>query len=172
MEYEEFKEHYEKFGRCPNDWKKREKPLNEKQLQTRFRLYKLYQAGPVQEVDEDWEFLKKEVDLRDKHRCRLISILPPDQLRILKKNAGPMISILDHAHVLSRSSRPDLKYTTENVILLNRYSHSMIDQGRDPVTGILITKETAELWWRLIIGDDLYDQLISSKKKTVRRTHV
>lgn len=52
-----------------------------------------------------------------------------------------------------------MKYERKNVVSLNRWSHSNLDTMRDPIVGDPISKEEVEGWWRVIIGDDLYDEL-------------
>ena len=172
MNFEQFVNHYEKYGKCPNDWLPRKNKLNEKQLKTRYRLSVVSENTHLEiKEDQSWELVKTIVDKRDNQRCKLISLLSPEQLRELKKNSGGLHHTIDHAHVLSRYERPDLKYETDNVILLNRFSHSMIDQGRDPITGVLIPQEVVDDWWRLLIGDNQYEKLLIKKIKYTRRTN-
>lgn len=168
MTFEEFKEFYKKFGRCPNDIGKRKNPLNERQLVSRYDKYlkslqKKKDALNRQSVDEEWDFLKKEVSERDKGSCRLVSFLQAENsfeiIEELKHNAGHLFYIIDHAHIIRRSVSPKLKYNPKNVILLNRYSHGNLDQYRHPITGSSIAAEEVENWWIFLVGENNYKEL-------------
>jgi hypothetical protein len=110
--------------------------------------------------DKRWADLVKLISSRDK-TCRLIRTLSYREFIILQRNAGILLARCDPAHVFGVGSHPkdELIYNPKNVYLLNRYSHEMIDNCKNPITGINITKEERELWWIRIIGDTKYKEL-------------
>jgi hypothetical protein len=108
--------------------------------------------------DLNWERVRDEVYRRDK-TCRLLSILTEESKKRLIDNSCGLHKIIDCAHVFGKGSFIKLKYVPRNVILLNRYSHSMLDQQKDPISGKSITKKEHEEWWRILIGDSLYYEL-------------
>lgn len=110
-------------------------------------------------MDDRWKEVREKVFSRDGGYCVLSKKLPPDLYKTLKENASFLYNTLDPAHVLSRASRPDLKYDEENIVVLNRYSHSMLDQFRHPIDGRQLTKDDVESWWRYIIGNERYERL-------------
>ena len=70
---------------------------------------------------------------------------------VLKKNAGPLITPLDPAHYIAVSENPNIMYMPENIVMLNRYSHTNLDSCRNPITGEPITKAEALRWWDRIL---------------------
>lgn len=120
---------------------------------------------PIRRSSEDkqWQEVKEAVRKRD-GSCRLCKILTAKELLVLKKNAGAMINACDPAHYIAVSARPDLCYKTYNICLLNHYSHSMIDNFKNPVTGSPITKEQAAYWWKRILkGNSTQYEYLKSK---------
>jgi hypothetical protein len=77
----------------------------------------------------------------------------------LRGNAGSEFQILDCAHYLPVGEYPSLCYVEENVVLLNRYSHSMLDSRRHPVTGQQLSREEQVYWWKVILGQSQYEAL-------------
>lgn len=114
--------------------------------------------------DKEWQKVKKIVRTRDKDQCRLIRCLTAVEYLILKKNAGPYLNILDPAHYLSVSERPDLCYDSDNICLVNRYSHQNLDDFKNPLTGDPISEEEVQKWWSRIISTN-YEQENSLRDK-------
>lgn len=103
--------------------------------------------------DKEWQKVKELVRKRDRFD-RLQKVLTPAEYSIVKKNAGPLIHVLDPAHYLSAGQHPDLIYKSYNIVLLNRWSHSQLDACRDPVTGTPVSPEEKSDWWiRILKGD-------------------
>ena len=50
-------------------------------------------------------------------------------------------------------------YNDKNVVLLNRYSHHNLDECCHPITGLPITKEEVDEWWKKILGEELFEVL-------------
>lgn len=113
--------------------------------------------------DKRWIEVKKRVKLRDKDMCRLCCALDAQEFKQLKKNAGMYLYLLDAAHYLAVSDRPDLCYSSANIVLLNHYSHSLLDSFKHPITGVPITKEENLEWWKRILKTNQiqYDFLVS-----------
>ena len=102
--------------------------------------------------DKQWQKAKKLVIERDGGICRLLKILTIPEAMKLKRNAGGMfLNRIDPAHYRAVSERPDLCYDPNNIVCLNRYSHSNLDDGKDPLDGHSITSEEVEGWWRRIL---------------------
>jgi hypothetical protein len=112
-----------------------------------------------------WTSVKNKVDKRDGKKCRLIKALSAKEYMKLKKNAKGVMNRIDRAHVLPRSTRPDLIYDYENVVCLNHYSHINLDNCCSPLDGSRISKEEVVKWWKIIIGEDLYEVLLTKNKE-------
>lgn len=103
--------------------------------------------------DLQWKEVKAVVFQRDPI-CRLCKVLSFTEFLMLKKKAGNMLTQLDPAHYLAVSARPDLCYESNNICALNHYSHSLLDDFKDPITGKPITEEEAHNWWiRILKGN-------------------
>ena len=87
------------------------------------------------------------------------------ELQALDNNAGYFAKIIDHAHVIRRSRAPKLKYDASNIVCLNRFSHSMLDNYRHPITGAQISEKEYEGWWKQIVGDSEYNRLITKVRR-------
>lgn len=104
--------------------------------------------------DKEWKKVKEEVKKRDKGLDRMIRICTPVEFVILKRNAGPLLNILDPAHIIAVSENLSGTYLPFNIITLDRWSHTCLDEFKDPITGKNITKEEVNKWWkRLLHGD-------------------
>lgn len=103
--------------------------------------------------DRQWQEVKDKVKARDKVD-RMLKTATPAEYLALKKKAGYLLGILDPAHYLAVSDRPDLCYKSYNIVLLNRYSHECLDSFKDPITGEPISKEDVRLWWERILKSD------------------
>ena len=114
--------------------------------------------------DKEWQRVKSEVRERDNNQCRLIRCLTASEYLILKKNAGPYLRIIDPAHYLSVSDRPDLCYDSDNICCLNRYSHQNLDDFKSPLDGHNICENEVNNWWIRILSTN-YKQLNSLKEK-------
>ena len=112
--------------------------------------------------DKEWQAVKERVRFRDKED-RILKILTGPEYLILKRNAGIQLQILDPAHYLAVSERPDLCYKSYNIVLLNRYSHENLDRFKNPINGDPITKEEVKEWWiRILKGNKVqYDYLLN-----------
>ncbi len=180
--FEDFIEFYENYGFCINDIKKvkSEKKLNVVQLKSKYEKYikqeqkkndrikrnndKIIEnkENKIIEVEIEQERFQKiydTVDKRDNYSCRLLKILTADEKKQLKRNSNGLFKILDHAHIIGRNEEPSLKYAVNNIILLNRYSHSNLDKYIHPVTGKCISKEEQLEWWYKIVGKKYYEML-------------
>lgn len=159
ISFDEFKDHYFKTGFCMGaSLQSRKKPLNDKQLLTKYKSYKrkFLKADNSFKVDEQWLATKEQVYNRDQGECQLISKLTHMEFMTLVENSGFLIETLDPAHVFGKGAFPKLKYNPDNVYTLNRFSHSMLDTQKHPLTGTPITKVEKEYWWKRIAGESNY----------------
>lgn len=110
--------------------------------------------------DWQWELLLKEVKIRDNNECRLIKILTKQEYADLYSTSDYYsLNNLQGAHVIRRSKNKNLIYEIKNIVLLNSYSHEMLDNYRHPITGNFIKKEEVKNWWIRIVGQELYEWL-------------
>jgi hypothetical protein len=105
--------------------------------------------------DEKWIELKEQVRKRDKD-CRLAKKLSAKDYLVLQKKAGRLLASLDCAHVFGAGPYPHLIYEKKNIVLLNRYSHRLLDEMKHPVYGTSITSEERREWWIKIVGKERY----------------
>ncbi|MGL5913596.1 MAG: hypothetical protein ACRCZB_05470 [Bacteroidales bacterium] len=169
--YDEFIHQYKKYGTIDavSTVKRPNRPLNERQLETYYNEYcrkfeqkKLKQKTPVKNKKPTMKepsmdsILSKKIRLRDSNKCRLLSVITFTELIAWKKNNGGLGSTIDSAHVLPKSAYPHLRFNEDNLVCLNRYSHSMLDTQHCPLTGALITIEEHENWWKRIVGEQEY----------------
>jgi len=119
-------------------------------------------------IDDKWKKISQFVKKRDSYNCSLLIKLSKKEQKELKKNAGRFIRELDSAHIFRKSRYPHIKYNPEFIIILNRYSHSMLDSNKDPITGKSISKEEVKEWWIFIVGEKKYNKLYNmlEKRKT------
>ncbi len=184
LAFEEFEDYYETHNLTLPDerYNSRKHKLNKKQLERKYSQYqrrilreeeklkekleKQYNKDMEYKQDEKWEEVKSKLNLK---RCLLVDFLiktnQKDLLNELKRNAGPLLKIIDPAHVFPRSGYPYLKYDEDNIIPLNRFSHSMLDQGRDPIFGDRISQEMVKMYWKAFIRDKKYPLLENKIKK-------
>lgn len=167
--FEEFKSYYLKNGKTPNMMGKPKNKFNDKQLNSKWESYQKSFRKEKKVVgkigDEQWDEVSKFVHKRDNETCRLLIKLQidnPEAYRYIL-STYPFTNQLDLAHVIPRSNSKKLYYEKDNIILLNRASHSSLDTYHDPISGKSITKEEVQKWWMYIIGEDNYFNLIERK---------
>ena len=115
--------------------------------------------------DKKWFQVKKEITKRDGNNCRLVRILSVKDMYLLKKNAGMQLNILDPAHIFPVSLDTSIMYEPANLVRLNRYSHSMLDNMKDPITGKSITRNRVYDWWRKIAGEKQWFEIQKLRKE-------
>ena len=163
--------YYKVRGKCIDQLEEPNQPLNERQLETKYQNYKKKEAKKLSktfEVDKLWEEVRYKAFVRDRYICRLTSKLAEVDKSLLKENAKGLYKKLDPAHVFSRGAFPHMKYEVDNLVILNRWSHSCLDSGKDPIFGKPLEKEEIDKWWEFIVGEDLYSKL---KEKSVKNNH-
>lgn len=115
--------------------------------------------------DAEWKETRQKVFQRDQHHCRLLRVCTAQEALMLIKFAGNRMGILDPAHIFAVSIAPHMCYDIDNIVTLNRYSHSLLEECKHPIYGTPITKEDEENWWKRIIGEKLYTKLESRRYK-------
>lgn len=166
---EEFMEFYRSYGFCKGDTYRRKNPYTPSQLKTRYKKYirKLEKQEEKQEEDKiTYVDIKNQVYTRDTNRCRLYNKLSPyQQIEVSELLSSDQFGTLDIAHVFSRGVYPHMKYDVDNMVLLYRLFHSRLDAHLNPITGKYIANEELEDWWKLIIGNTLYEKLRDRSKR-------
>jgi 5-methylcytosine-specific restriction endonuclease McrA len=160
ISFEEFVDQYKKYGKCLGQISKPGHILNERELKTRYEKYIKPKKEKIQKGswdDPKWKEVADIVWKRDKGQCRLLSRLKIDNLEMymyfINTNLPSLYTKLDLAHVIPRSQSSELYYEPNNIVLLNRISHSWLDSYHHPVTGKSITKEEREEWWEYILNE-------------------
>ena len=112
--------------------------------------------------DQKWKDVKEVVFKRDNYQDRILKVITYKEYLLLKKNAGSLLNILDPAHYRAVSELPEEIYNPNNIIALNRFSHSNLDSFRDPIDGHNISKEEVNNWWiRILKGNKKqYQELV------------
>ena len=178
MDFNKFKQFYDSRGICPNDNVKRKNKLNEKQLKAKYEKYIKQEDKKIEakkrymdkaknkevKIDKEWLETEKKVRERDSNCCRLIKVLSYNEAQRLKNNSNGLYKIIDPAHVIRRTKALNIKYDTDNIVCLNRWSHGCLDHYKDPIDGKSISKEDVESWWKLIVGIENYNKLIEKIK--------
>ena len=86
--------------------------------------------------------------------CRLLKVLPEENFKEWEDAHNGLGRILDAAHVFGKGAYPWMRYEKKNVVLLNRFSHNCLDQGKSPITGKPVTEKVRLLWWQAIVDND------------------
>lgn len=177
LTFEQFVCYYEKFHRFPDNSYISPKGYNEQQFRTKYKRFLSSQkkrkekskktvekqrqknVERASKLDEKWEHLKEIVDKRDGHSCRLFKLLSIDEKKSVQEYLHNRMKTIDRAHIFRRSKYIHMKYMAENVVCLYRLFHSRLDSFCDPLTGIAITSEEVDKWWRRIVGEEKYNWL-------------
>jgi len=187
LSYKEFVNYYYRNGKCINQLLKPNHQLSNQELQSNYNKYvrreqKMREKRKEQidkylieneekneVVDLKLEEVYNKVNLRDKGKCQLMQKLSPTDYNMLCNIVWKeMLNIIDHAHIFGKGAYPELKYDKDNIVLLNRYSHSMLDRYRHPITGEQITDSEVKQWWIFIVGKERYNSLKSKITERIR----
>jgi hypothetical protein len=160
--YDDFKDDYEEYyyiDKVSNRYYPR-KLLNEKQIQRYYSQYakkwdKMY-GNKITEYDKERSADSKlSAFARERDGgCRLLKLLSAEENAEWQINQNGFGGILDAAHVFGKSAFPWMRFEEKNVVVLNRFSHSCLDNGKSPINGKPITDERKKLWWERITGSD------------------
>ncbi|MFA5760064.1 MAG: hypothetical protein WC942_12045 [Clostridia bacterium] len=177
--FEEYVNYYKKYKRCLGQMRNPKHTLNEKELKSKYEKYckseqkkedkknKLFEEKLLEEkeipIDNQWENVYTLVHKRDKEYCRLKLILSIEELKELNQNPISLLNQLDVAHVIPRSASKNLYYDLDNLVLLNRISHSWLDTYKNPINGKPIKKEERDMWWKRIVGEQHFNKLQERK---------
>lgn len=160
MPYDDFVAFYKEHGKCPNDIQMRSKPLNEKQLQRRYKQYVLsverrnLKIEEASVPDEEWIRVRELVFERDQYECVLYGKLSLEEVNQINPRSEFDPYLFDPAHVLPRSTHPHLVYEPENVVTLSRFFHRRLDTYQSPLTGAPISQQEHREWWARIVGEE------------------
>lgn len=160
--FKEFSEEYSRTGLIDRVYHKIRsvKEQNCKQLKRHYERYlvlwnKLAEKSNNQFIDSQSKDSCLSAFVRNRDNgCRLLSVLTENELNEWGANHNGIGLILDAAHVFGKNAYPKLRYNKNNIVTLNRFSHSLLDTGRNPLNGCVITAEDKENWWRRIVNND------------------
>ena len=162
--YSEFKDDYEEQGFidkvCTRYYPL--KQLNPKQIQRYYLQYvkkwdKAYGGNVLQEAEEQSEDSKLSAFVRERDcGCRLLKVLTAEEFEEWEKNHNGLGNILDAAHVFGKGAFPWMRYMEKNVVTLNRFSHTCLDNGKSPINGKIISEEQRKEWWRRIVNNIVF----------------
>jgi len=166
LTFEEYKEFYEQRGFLPDDVSPRKNSLSDRQLKTRYNKYlkrREKQQRKIERKKEEIQNLQPTSETCLFER-RLQWEGEVEHHRDLVENAGPLLDQVDRAHVIGRGRCPALKEDEENIVPLNRYSHSLLDQYKDPIYGTPISSEVHRAIWAFIVGERELENLEEKEK--------
>lgn len=171
--YEDFKADYEErhYIDKVSNRSYPQKPLNEKQLQRYYLQYvkkweRAYGKGVLEGAKEQSDDSKLSAFVRARDGgCRLLKLLSAEELAEWQRNQNGLGGILDAAHVFGKSAFPWMRFCAKNVVILNRFSHSCLDNCKSPINGKAITDSQRKAWWRRIVGDDWERLDLLSRRK-------
>lgn len=167
---ENYFDYYVRNGKCVDQINKPKNPLNLKQLSTKYGKYvkkeEKKKNKKIFSEDPKWDKLKEIVFKRDENTCQFMKTLKYNNYLLLRQTAGYLMATNDPAHVFGKGSHPHMKYCIDNVVTLNRWSHSCLDSSKHPITGELISAKEVYHWWTLIVGSEEYKVL---KRKSFDR---
>lgn len=159
----EYIQFYLTNGKCIDQIQKPKNKLNEKQLDSKYANYIKKEERKINHKeskvikgtykDTQWEETVAEVKKRDNNICQLLDKLPKAETLVLKANSNGLHNIIDPAHILNKAVYVEVYYDPDAIVLLNRYSHSMLDQSKNPITGEDITQRQIWFWWKFIYGE-------------------
>jgi hypothetical protein len=163
MSFDEFVAFFKKYGRFPRGNFSGKRLPNDRELKTRYERYARSEAYSVTYREEKYHLEEATPD--GPRRCSLLVLLDNEDEKILRENAGQLLYTLDRAHVFGKNAYPHMRYLSENVIWLNRWSHRCMDSQQNPVTGKSLDKDGLESWWHLLVGDERYDSLLELSRQ-------
>jgi hypothetical protein len=98
--------------------------------------------------------------------CRLLKLLNNYEYAEWEHSHNGLGNILDVAHVFGKGAYPWMRYDPRNVVVLNRFSHSCLDSGKNPLNGKAISEERRQWVWERIVGKDDWEYL---KQRSLNR---
>jgi len=97
---------------------------------------------------DNWEDTRNFAFNRDRE-CQLTACLTPEELKIVRQENGyqMMSSILDPCHILDKSTHKEYQYCPENIVIINRYFHTLLTEHRHPITKEFLNSRNDVLDW-------------------------
>lgn len=177
--FDEYKSYYEQTGKLPlPQVNYNQKPLNERQLLTKFKDYEkkisrqeekllsLKEEGLDSVCISDYtrdlmkaKNLARELDPKGEIQFKFLTV---EEKNYIHKNSWGVFGTLDPAHIFPTSKYPHLGTDQENIIMLNRFCHTLIDSYKsifDDKHSQLTEEEHTNLWIK-IIGNTRYNNLL------------
>jgi hypothetical protein len=142
MDFNDIKQQF--FDNCIKGFCQRKtfKSVQCKKLSKQNRCFDKYikqmEIDSYKQIDEEWLIIQQKVKERDK-TCLIEKILTLSEQIIIRERWIDIYyhtgSILDCAHILPRSQFPELVYDLNNIILIKRVYHTLLDQNINFFTG-------------------------------------
>ncbi len=181
---EEFIEYYETKNRLPKPSSYTGgKKLNDRQLITKYKEYvkkcnRMEERKQSIKEDEDSEYLsnhiknqrfaKQEARKLDPEAQVFFSKLTSDELKTVNSmmRMGQDFSIIDPAHIFSVGSTPTMADEIDNILMLPRCVHSLVDTYLNPLSEKheVINKEQRDSFWIRFIGVERWNRLLEMRK--------
>jgi hypothetical protein len=181
---DEFIEYYNTYHKLPNGMLSTGKrPLNEKELKTRYKKYcKLIKKQEqkfnsiIEDEDSEYisDYIKNQKEAKriarelDPHAEVFFSKLTEDETTLVKNmmKLSKDFAIIDPAHIFSTGTTPQLADCVENILMLPRCVHHYIDNYLNPltITHEAITQEQRNEFWIRFIGIDRWNNLLELKR--------
>lgn len=157
------------------------KALNENQLATKYKKY--VRKSETKEIKGNTKYVQAIYDIEAECRIEdpfadefyasvatLDASWGTDYVSYFKRMNKMIGDIYDPAHILPRGANPRLASCKENIIMLPRFVHTLLDNQleifNEENKHTTTTKERHEKLWRLIVGDYRYD-LVQQLRKEV-----
>jgi hypothetical protein len=180
LTYEEFVKYYFKYKRFPDfSYNNPNKVLNEKQLLSKYNKYVKWFENKKKKKEEDIKKIKSKKIIyesdkkmqeckvlcmkRADYKCEIWEVLTAEEKNLVKPRIFKKLKELDPIHVISRSQSKKLYYNPENIIIGQRYFHSLIDSYKDPITLKNMTIQQRSNWFIRVIGKERWNYLQKNK---------
>jgi hypothetical protein len=136
------------------------KRLNHKQIQRYYLQYikkwdKAFGDGVLDKSEEQSKDSILSAFVRERDGgCRLLKVLSGEERAEWESNHNGLGWMLDAAHIFGKAAFPWMRLDPKNVVVLNRFSHSCLDNCKSPIDGKAITDDRRKEWWKRIAGGD------------------
>ena len=169
----EFKLDYDKHGFVDKVCRRYypAKSLNHKQVHRYYLQYvrkwdKAYGGNILAEAKEMSDDAKLSALVRERDvGCRLVKVMATGEYMDWLVFHNGIGSVLDAAHVFGKGAFPWMRFDEKNVVVLNRFSHSCLDNGKSPIDGKMITDDERKIWWKRIVGEKDWEYLFARSRE-------
>lgn len=113
----------------------------------------------MNDIMEDplWTEVREELFQRDNNTCQLWKILSQEERVYILHNHfedySQLSKTLDPCHIVPRARSSKLYYDLDNLVLISRYFHSLLDTWKHPVYRTTITDQERIDWFNKAKGE-------------------